>query len=319
METLAKYIRYFRRLKVDRSHGVPAPHKPILLLSVLQLYKSGVIKDNRVYITPELVALFKANWSLLVISNHHCNIAYPFYHLKSSAFWKLIPKPSAVFINFQVSLSNLNSLIECAQIPEDLFSLAVSPQSNNALTDTILTEYFPQTRVNFSKSVAEQSHLFKDIEDIILKESPAKYSAEVKKLIEEKNEEEVYLRGNIFKKEIPKIYNYTCCISGMRVDSTLAISMVDACHIVPFSESYDDTITNGIALCPNLHRAFDRGLISIDENYKVLVSGLKVFSEKAVTYSIRKFEGKQIILPKNSKYHPSQINLEKHRNIKFIT
>lgn len=29
------------------------------------------------------------------------------------------------------------------------------------------------------------------------------------------------------------------------------VSMVDACHIVPFSEGYDDTLTNGIALCPN--------------------------------------------------------------------
>jgi len=73
--------------------------------------------------------------------------------------------------------------------------------------------------------------------------------------------EEVFIRSGIFKREIPKLYNNTCAISQLRIDATANISMVDACHIVPFSEAYDDTLTNGIALCPNLHRAFDRGLI----------------------------------------------------------
>lgn len=85
-----KFAIKFQKLRVDRTHGV-APHKPILLLSILQSYRSGVIRDDRVYITPELVALFKANWNLLVITSHDCNISYPFYHLKSSGFWKLIP------------------------------------------------------------------------------------------------------------------------------------------------------------------------------------------------------------------------------------
>lgn len=33
----------------------------------------------------------------------------------------------------------------------------------------------------------------------------------------------------------------------------------------------DDTIGNGLSLCPNLHHAFDRGLIAIDDEYRVLV------------------------------------------------
>ncbi len=71
--------------------------------------------------------------------------------------------------------------------------------------------------------------------------------------------------------------------------------MVDACHIIPLGESYYDTITNGIALFPNLHRAFDRGLIAIDNNYKVVVS--KTFKEEVTNYSIRIFEGQEIMLP----------------------
>ena len=100
-------------------------------------------------------------------------------------------------------------------------------------------------------------------------------------------------------------------ISGMKIAANISVSMVDACHIVPFSQSYDDTITNGISLCPNLHRAFDRGLVSIDHNYKVLVKS--TWREEQSQYSIKQFEGKQIILPSNSSQHPSPENLHSHR------
>ena len=86
-------------------------------------------------------------------------------------------------------------------------------------------------------------------------------------------EEDSYMRGQAFKVVIPQIYDHTCAISRLRLNSfEKNISMVDACHIIPFSESHDDSVGNGIALCPNLHRAFDRGLISISDNYTVLVS-----------------------------------------------
>jgi putative restriction endonuclease len=98
----------------------------------------------------------------------------------------------------------------------------------------------------------------------------------------------------------------------MRIDATINVSMVDACHIVPFRESYDDTITNGIALCPNLHRAFDRGLITIDKNYRVVIA--KIFKEEQNNYAISIFQGKQIELPDKNTYFPLMENFEKHRN-----
>ncbi len=317
IQPLQKYIKQFKNLRVDRTHKVPAPHKPVLLLSVLQMYQKGTIKDDKIFITPELISMFKVNWSLLVISNNTCNLAYPFYHLKSSSFWKLIPKNQVSILNFSVSLSNLNALVECAVIADDLLNLALNNESNIVLSQVLLNEFFPQTKDRIERSASSQEKMLSKIENDILHEPPSKYSAKVKKLVEQKDEEEVFLRGGLFKREIPKIYNYTCCISGMRIESTLNLSMIDACHIVPFSESYDDTISNGIALCPNLHRAFDRGLISIDDNYKVIISGNNIFREEFNDYSIRKFEGREILLPINSEYYPSQVNLEKHRSRTF--
>jgi len=58
----------------------------------------------------------------------------------------------------------------------------------------------------------------------------------------------------------------------------------------------DDTVKNGIALSPTLHRNFDRGLISITEDYRVKVSGLVNY--KYSKFSLLQFENKLILLPK---------------------
>lgn len=89
-----------------------------------------------------------------------------------------------------------------------------------------------------------------------------------------------------------------------RIESQLGYghSLIDACHIMPFSAGHDDTIGNGITLCPNFHRAFDSGLITIDSNYKVIVS--KKLNENNSQYSIRQFNNKELILPQNKLFHP---------------
>lgn len=99
----------------------------------------------------------------------------------------------------------------------------------------------------------------------------------------------------------------------MRIDTIANVSMVDACHIIPFSEGYDDSLNNGIALSPNLHRAFDRGLISISDDYRVLIKKNFIENSKSV-YNLTQFENQEILLPKHETFFPSLENLQYHRN-----
>ncbi len=312
-ETLKKYTRAFKQLKRGVTKYGLAPHKPILLLSLLQGIKSNLIKDNRVYVTPELIYLFKSNWNSLVKTQHVSTFALPFFHLHKEkiTFWTLVPKPgfeAAIKIKESISsLTELNNMIQYAIIPADLFHLLKDEGSNLLLQNFLLEQYFPSEN---KTNLIYPSLNIDELGQNVLNESPEIYKKEIQKFIEQKNEDEIFLRGSLFKREIPKIYNNTCCISGMRIDTTSSISMIDACHIVPFSESYDDTITNGIALCPNLHRAFDRGLIAIDENYKVVVS--KSFNEELSCYSIKCFENEEINLPSHKNYFPNINNFNWH-------
>jgi putative restriction endonuclease len=63
-EMLLYYSNKFQRLRVDRSHGI-APHKPILLLSVIQLIDSNNLQENRIYLEKELTERFQENWHYL--------------------------------------------------------------------------------------------------------------------------------------------------------------------------------------------------------------------------------------------------------------
>jgi putative restriction endonuclease len=85
---------------------------------------------------------------------------------------------------------------------------------------------------------------------------------------------------------------------------------IEACHLIPFSVGQNDHVSNGIAFCPNLHRAFDKGLIGIDENCRVTVS--TNFNESKSVYIIKIFDGKETKLPNQKSYLPLKNNFAWH-------
>jgi putative restriction endonuclease len=198
------------------------------------------------------------------------------------------------------SLGHLKQVVDFAFLDQALYELLSHPSSRALLKQALLSRYFPH-----SSYISNENILIQEVLKQMLNDSPATYRLRAKNF----DEEELFVRGGIFKKEIPKIYNHTCCISGMRIIVDRQVQMVDACHIIPFSESGDDTVSNGISLCPNLHRAFDRGLLTITEDYKVQVHD---FSEVETIYSIRQFDGKDIMLPEEQQYYPRIENLRAH-------
>jgi putative restriction endonuclease len=305
MNYLSAYIKKFSQLRTAKINGISAPHKPILLLSIIVGIEKEEIKENKICITPDLVASFKDLWHQLVHNtSFSANFALPFYHLKSDGFWQLhicIGREVLLTASHSIkSFAQLKEVIDYASFNEDLFKLFTNQHTREVLKQTLLSTYFPTTH-----NLSANNELITTIINQILHEPPAAYKTKATSF----DEEEIFIRGGVFKKEIPKIYNYTCCISGMRVIADKEVQMIDACHIVPFSESGDDTISNGLSLCPNLHRAFDRGLIGINEEYRVLV---KPFHEGDNAYSIKQFEGQQIILPKLKEFHPAMNNLKMH-------
>jgi len=321
-EILSKYLQKFKTLNrgFNKNFG-RAPHKPILLLSILELISNGEIYTNKVFITPELLLSFKDNWRKLVYTQHIPNFALPYFHLRSESFWSLITKPNMELkVNKSKSIKSfksLNDAIDFAEIDENLFSILLNPSNRILFEEVLLDEYFSDSKASYASNQLNSEEI--KIENQILNENRIEYQRNLKQLkntLKSDNyEEELFIRGGLFKKTIPKIYNYSCCISGMKIISKQNAQMVDACHIIPFSISNDDTITNGLSLSPNLHRAFDRGLITIQLDYTVQVS--PTIRENNSVFSLSQFDGKKIMLPQKTSWQPSAESLDWHNREVF--
>lgn len=122
----------------------------------------------------------------------------------------------------------------------------------------------------------------------------------------------VRLGQNYFRKMVLANYNGKCCITGLNIPQTLRAS-----HIVAWAEDKRHRMDpeNGLCLSATYDAAFDKHLISFDEDYKMIVSKeiKDYYTNEATKEYFEKFDGKQIILPQ--KFMPSQKLLERHREL----
>lgn len=119
---------------------------------------------------------------------------------------------------------------------------------------------------------------------------------------------------NTFRDIVIANYDGKCAISGIDISTLLVAS-----HIVPWSKNEKERLNpeNGICFSPLYDRAFDNGFVSLDNNYRILVSKT-LRNEKAKPYYEKYFahlEKMQIQLP--NKYLPNRKFLEYHRDSVF--
>lgn len=299
-----------------------APHKPLILLSVIQGYGSNLLTGNTIPITPELTSIFKTNWNDLVSTGHTLSFAMPFFRLKNEDgnWWQLVANPGCELWVQTGDLSNFASLsnaVAYAEIEFNLAQLLLHENTRAILRQVLLDRYFPGKSITMA---SDGNATLDEIKREMLEETPAEYSDRIKRLKKRLNGEtyeiEIHSRETFFRREVVKLYDDRCCITGVRVSAPYSFSMIDACHIVPFYKTFNNHPTNGIALCPNLHRAFDKGAISIDDDYRVIVSGTFIENEGS-DYSFKALVGKQIELPRIEQYLPDVEAFVWHRKNTF--
>jgi len=120
-------------------------------------------------------------------------------------------------------------------------------------------------------------------------------------------------RDEAFRRHVRSAYRNTCAISGLRLTNGMGRPEVQAAHIRPVESDGPDTVRNGLALTGTVHWMFDRGLISIDDSYRVLVSSSSVPGELASFVHA----GKSIRLPERRELRPHRNYLDWHREHVF--
>lgn len=117
-------------------------------------------------------------------------------------------------------------------------------------------------------------------------------------------------RDASFARMVKRAYGGRCAVSGLSLRNGGGRAEVQAAHIKPVQHGGPDSIGNGLALSGTLHWMFDRGLISVAEDHRILISHNKVPSDVAERLIT---PGQCLILPENPRHCPHPHFLKYHR------
>lgn len=315
---LEDYLNMFSCLRTDKNRNrYPAitthraPHKPLLLLSIMDLITQGQITKNFIEPSFELVDTFNRYYSSIMPVGSVTSMAYPFSRLKTDGFWQQIPKDGYdADIEYNVkSMNRLREIYFGAKLDDNLFQYMCDPESRERLRAVLVTTYFaPEVQ----PVILEQGRVnFKAYEygKMLLADPEISYE-------KTKREKDQKARDQGFRKTIVLLYDHRCALCGIRMLTPEGHTIVEASHIIPWNKSQDDRPANGLALCRLCHWSFDEGLMSVGKEYEVLVSR-RVQTEQNLPGHILTLRDRSIFTPAEQNFWPAQTNLEIHRREYF--
>jgi len=321
MTSLDTYIKHFSQLNRapgaiwDEATRKRAPHKPLLLLAVLDLVHRGVITLPFIDVTGDLVELnelFNLYWRQIIPLGQTSSIAFPFSRLDREPFWELVPQPGTTItpaiINNTSSVTYLRKYALGAKLDEDLFHIMQSGEGREALREALLQSCFSPEAAALLR---EQSIINREAFDYSRLLEEKSHLPLVKEIVEADSYRPA-ARDQGFRRTVVKAYDHRCALCGVRIITPEQHTVVDAAHIVPWSKSQNDDIRNGIALCKLCHWAFDAGMMGVSENYLVITSR-QIAANPNVPGLLLTLSGRSIIPPHDRDLWPAQQYLAEHR------
>jgi putative restriction endonuclease len=317
---IEKYLLKFSKLRTDKGQNrYPtatnhcAPHKPFLLLSVMDLIAQGQIIENFIEPSFELVDTWNGYWNAVMPIGHRSTMAHPFPRLQSDGFWHRIANPNYdAKTDYNISsMTKLRETYAGARVDEALFVCLMDPAARDRLRAVLVQTYFAP---EIQPRVVEQGYVnlaaFAYAKDMIagVKDAMGGFAAV------QPEQQKVRYQG--FRKAIVELYDHRCALCGIRMRTPEGHTVVEAAHIVPWSESHDDLPTNGLCLCRLCHWSFDEGLMGVSAKYEVLVSD-RVRIDSNMPGHILTLAERPIFKPDAERLWPGQDNLERHRNMCF--
>ncbi|MFB6446120.1 HNH endonuclease [Bradyrhizobium tunisiense] len=117
-------------------------------------------------------------------------------------------------------------------------------------------------------------------------------------------------REKSFMYNVRAAYENRCAMTGLRLINGGGRPEVQAAHIQPVAEKGPDSVRNGLALSGTVHWMFDRGLISIGDDYKILTAENHVPDDALRLLN----QSRSINLPNDPAFYPNALFLKFHRD-----
>ena len=289
--TRERWLAKLAKLNVDRAKGNPAPHKPLLLLVLIELTEQGLLPHGTLPLTPELAFRFCTFWRIVARRRKQKpDVRFPFHHLKSDGVWRALgedgnPSPDRRLTRF-------------AAFDPDFEACLYDQEFRDEARRVLICTYFPP-----DERVALCSLL----------DLPVPSEDEIAIASAHRSPEQAEKRGRNarFRIQVVSAYNYTCALTGYRLMTISSGSIVDAAHIHQFSKSQNNDVRNGIALCKNAHWLFDNGLWTIADDYTVRVAHGRFTEDSPAQKTLSEFHHERIRLPIDSSIYPDPVHLDR--------
>ena len=276
------YFHAFTHLHTatNRTHWMAAtrhraPNKPLLLLTIIDLFAQGLITANLIEPSDDLIDLFGVYWALVMPLDRRGNLAMPFFHLRSEGFWHLVPRPgqeaALAAVKSISALSQLHELLLGARLDEELYALLGTVDGREQLRAALIDTYFAaelhaplyaqavtnQAAFQYSLTLMEEAKSGKRLQEALIPYITIPPT----------------VRDQGFRRAVVTAYAHRCAFCGIRMRTPDGHTVVDAAHIIPWwSVSHNDDPRNGLSLCKLCHWTFDEGLLGVSQHYQVITT-----------------------------------------------
>ena len=120
-------------------------------------------------------------------------------------------------------------------------------------------------------------------------------------------------RDAVFARQIQTAYGQRCAMTGLRIINGGGRAEAQAAHIRPVAEAGTDSVRNGLALSSTFHWMFDRGLIAIDDDFRILKAAKHLPEQADRMLNPSGY----LIVPEDPRFQPHAQFLRYHRENKF--
>ncbi|MCX7113356.1 MAG: HNH endonuclease [Proteobacteria bacterium] len=257
------WLKKLSQLRVDRASKNPAPHKPLLILAILDQIENKEITSPLVCLTAELAYRFLGYWEIVAARGRSFGrVELPFYFLQSDGFLHHVTHPGLELALASIrptSIDLLNRVIAYSELPKEFFELMQHPNYRNEARLKLVNGNW------FSQNEKQNLITLLGINDLI---EPLSVDLKSQNALGEMDKG----RDVRFRFQIVPLYRYTCVLCGIKQLLPSGITLVEAAHIHPLAHSWNNDVTNGMALCRNHHWSFDQGLWTVGQDYRVIVA-----------------------------------------------
>jgi putative restriction endonuclease len=251
-------INQIKNIAIWKKGDQRAPHKPLLLL-----YALSQVRNNKVRLIPYEIVRGKLSYLLKEFgpARKSYHPEHPFVRLTNDGIWELNQQFKNDNFTNKLLLDNKVSGGFTIEIYHELLK---NPALIQELAYIILNQHFPET---FHEDILNTLGLDFKITGKLQKKRK---------------------RDHAFREKILKAYEYSCAVCQFNVRLSETLVGIEAAHIKWHHAGGPDSENNGVALCSLHHKLFDRGVFTISDSRRLIVSefahGNKGFEEWVLKY-----------------------------------